>query len=117
MTSEAFVTAIRSAVYKTAAKGTMEVLEHPPGRRPDAELVRLNQWYRALSPSDRENVTKAVDMAADQATYNFLSVLDGLMAIEPVGTKGRLHLFHDDGKTRTLLNDEDAEQLTMLFKS
>jgi hypothetical protein len=55
-------------------------------------------------------------MAADLATYNFLLVLDGLRAIEPVGPKGQLELFHRDREGLTLLNDEEGEELTSLYK-
>ena len=90
MNARTFVRAIRESVYKTVAPAVTESLESPPGRRPDAELVRLSEWFRTLGSSDRANVTAVADMAADLATYNFLLVLDGLRAIEPVGPKGQL---------------------------
>ena len=117
MNSEAFVKAIKKAVCETAADGTIKLLQRPPGRRPDAQLVALSDWYLGLSSLDRANVAKAVGMAADQATYNFLSALDGLLAIEPMGPKGRLELFHRNGNEATLLNSDDEEELTILYKS
>ena len=116
MNARTFVRAIRESVYKTVAPAVTESLESPPGRRPDAELVRLSEWFRTLGPSDRANVISVADMAANLATYNFLLVLDGLRAIEPVGPKGQLELFHRDREGLTLLNDEEGEELTSLYK-
>jgi hypothetical protein len=116
MNTQEFVNAVRTAVYDAAAKGTVAVLKRPPGRRPDAEMLRLSDWYKRLNSEDRENLSRLVDMAASQTTYNFLLILDGLLAVEPAGTKGKLELFYDDGKTRTRLNDENANQLSFLFK-
>ena len=117
MNAKAFVRAIRESVYENVATAVTEALESPPGRRPNAELVRLSEWFHTLGPSDRANLTRVADMAADLATYNFLAVLDGVRAIEPVGPKGHLELFHRDGEGLTLLNDEEGEELASLYKS
>ena len=116
MNAEDFVKAIRTAVCNAAANGTVEILKHPPGRKPVAELTRLSDFYHRLSPEDRENVAGVADLVADQATYNFLLILDGLLAVEPVGAKGRLDLLYDDGVARTRLNDVNKDHLSSLFK-
>ena len=116
MNARTFVRAIRESVYKNVASAVTDALESPPGRRPDAEIVRLSEWFHALAPSDRANVTRVADMAADLTIYNFLLVLDGHRAIEPVGPKGRLELFHRDEEGLTLLNDEEGDELTSLYK-
>ncbi len=116
MNTKDFVEAVRAAVYNAATKGTVDVLERPPGRSPDAELVKLSEWYHHLISEDRENILRVADMAAKQATYNFLLILDGLLTVESVGSKGKLELSYNDGSARTRLNDESANQLSSLFK-
>jgi hypothetical protein len=116
MNSETFVDAIKVAVCEAAAKGMMDILERPPGRHPDPELVRLSEWYHSLAPADRNRLGRVVDLSTKQATYNFLLVLDGLVAVEPAGPKGRLQLSYDEGKTRAQLNNENDIELSSLFK-
>jgi hypothetical protein len=55
-------------------------------------------------------------MAADQATYNFLLVLDGLLAFEGGGEKGQLQLMYDDGKKRLSLSGHDTQELSGIYK-
>lgn len=55
-------------------------------------------------------------MAAKQALYNVLLVLDGLLAIEPAGPKSEVHLEFSDGEARQRINDPDGHQLSELFK-
>src|SRR5262245_45270248 len=116
MDTSEFVEAIRVAVYKAAAKGTMSTLAKPPGRRPHPDLVTCSNWFNGLKPEDRDFVAWIVDMAAKQATYNFLVALDGLTALEPPGPKGKLELFFSKGGVRVRLNDEREEWLSSLFK-
>ncbi|MPZ41623.1 MAG: hypothetical protein GEU95_26980 [Rhizobiales bacterium] len=116
MNQRDFVRAIKTAVYKAAAKGTIDLLRKPPGRRPDPELIELSEWFNGLRSKDQDTCTRAVDFAARQATYNFLLVLDGLVAIEPAGPKGRIDVLYENGGTPTRLNDENADQLSFLFK-
>jgi len=117
MNTQTFTQAIKKTVYDAAAKGVVEVLHKPAGRRPDPELVRLSQWFNSLNAQDQQAVARVANLAADQATYNFLLVLDGLVTVEPVGEKGKLELFYDNGKERTQLNDENTDQLSSLFKN
>jgi hypothetical protein len=116
MNQRDFVRAIKTAVYKDAAKGTIDALQKPPGRRPDPELVELSEWFNGLSSKDQDTCARAIDSAARQATYNFLLVLDGLAAIEPAGPKGRINVLYENGDTSTRLNNENADQLSFLFK-
>jgi hypothetical protein len=116
MKAEDFVEAVRIAVYEDAVKGIIDYLRKPPGRRPDPQSVELSAWFNRLKSADRDALEKVADLAARQATYNFLLVLDGLVAIEDVGPKGELELIFRKGKTRLRLNDKSGEQLTALFK-
>jgi len=116
MNREDFVHAVKMVVYKGAAKGTIDLLTKPPGKRPALELQKLGQWFQSLRPEDRNAVIQVADLAANQATYNFLLILDGLLAVEGSGAKGQLELIYDDGKMRLSLNGKGAEELSMLFK-
>ena len=116
MNTHAFVDAIKTVVCRGAAKGTLDMLQQPSGRRPDPELLRLSQWFQGLSLADRQTVAAVVELAATQTTYNFLLVFDGLLAVEPPGKKGKIELFYRDGKTQTPLNDESIDTLSALFK-
>jgi hypothetical protein len=117
MNTSEFMQSIKVAVYKAAAAGTVKVLKKPPGRRPDPGLVACSQWFKTLKPEDRDVVAQVIDMAAGQATYNFLLALDGLIALEPPGPKGKLELFFNKGGTSVRLNSESEELLTSLFKA
>lgn len=116
MNTDEFMRSIKVAVYKAAAAGTVEALKKPPGRRPDPGLVACSEWFNTLRPKDRDAVAQVVDMAAKQATYNFLLALDGLIALEPRGPKGKLELFFSKGDVRVRLNDQSDEFLSSLFK-
>jgi hypothetical protein len=116
MTPEEFIHAIDIAVHQAAAIGTIEVLKKPPGRRPDPGLVELSQWFHGLGPEGKLAVSRIVNLASDQATYNFLLVLDGVTAIEPAGKKGSLALLHESEAQTVRLNDAEGIPLGSLFK-
>lgn len=117
MNAQDFVEVVKTAVYGGAVKGTLDVLQRPPGRCPDASLIELNQWFSRLGAEDHRKLIQVIELAADQASYNFLLVLDGLLAVEPAGKKGELELSYSDGITRTRLNSENAVELSSLFKA
>lgn len=116
MTPDEFVHALDVAVHEAAATGTMEALRKPPGRRPDPDLVELSRWFHGLGPDDKAAVSRVADLASKQATYNFLLVLDGLLAIEPQGEKGRICLYYEKGESRTQLSGDNETMLTVLFR-
>lgn len=114
MNAEDFVRAIKVVVCKT--DGILTFLKAPPGRRPEPGLLRLAEWIRKLPAEDSELLARIVELTASHTTYAFLLVLDGLLAIEEAGPKGRLELFYDNGITREHLNDPNSDDLTSLFK-
>lgn len=116
MNSTMFVAAIKRAVQQTALNSTVSLLEKPSGRGPSPESVSLSTWFKSLSSEDQTVVKRVVAMAAGQATYNFLLVLDGLLSIADGDDKGRLDLFFVRNERRILLNDPSNEELTVLFK-
>src|SRR5579862_9089927 len=100
MNKEDFVARIKEVAYHAAARGTVAVLQKPPGRSPDPQLVALSGWFNKLGSSDRETVTRVADLAANQAVYNIFLVLDGLLAIEAAGPKGKLELVFENESVR-----------------
>ena len=77
----------------------------------------MSSFLKKLNEEDREVFLEALQIAADDAFYCFFLVLDGLLAFEPVGPKGKLDLIYDNGTSRILLNDPDSEPLSAIFKS
>lgn len=99
MTSEEFVAAIRLVVRDASVQDTVKNVSNPPGRRPLAKYVELNQWFLALQPSDREMLRRMMEEVADAAVFGLFCVLDGARAVEPMGQKGDFELrFIKDGK-------------------
>jgi hypothetical protein len=71
MTSEQFIVAIREVAERAAVRGVLNLLEAPPGRKPDSTLVALSRWFGALDDHDREQVKQILMMGADQTLYNY----------------------------------------------
>jgi hypothetical protein len=92
MTPDDFVQALKLTCRDGAVGDCVESFTNPPGRRPRQGLVRLSQWFNALSPSDREFVVGAMREAADASLFGVLCVIDGVRAIEPVGEKSEFTL-------------------------
>src|SRR5437879_6243404 len=93
MTSEEFVAVIKRIVFRGAISDVLKNLQDPPGREPELNDVVLAQWFHKLPSDQRQLVSRVVELAAYQATYNFLLILDGLAAIERVGEKGKLEVI------------------------
>lgn len=113
MDAEEFVEAINQ-IRISAIAGLVRALEHPPGRRPNQRIVEASILYNRLSEQDKRAFRTGLEIAAKQSTNNFLSVLDGSLAVEN-GLKGRLELYYTDGVNRVLLNDPQVGPLNELF--
>lgn len=97
MTPEQFVDALRKAAIDAAVEGTVTGLERPPGRRPTKDLVEASRWYNSLTAEDRTMVTRVLSMAAHQAVFGVLAVLDGARIIEDDADKGEFRLSFTKG--------------------
>jgi hypothetical protein len=115
MDAEEFVSKLRLAAEQTAVRSVLSALEEPAGREPEIRITELSAWLADQGSRDREMLARAVALAAEQAIYNVLLVLDGLLAIESTRDKGSLELFyvHETGRTR--LNDPEGDELSALF--
>ena len=116
MTNEQFITGIRKAVYEPTVDGIVSLLKKPPGRRASPNLVALSAWFNQLAPEDRERVRAAIQLAARQAVFGMLAVLDGVRSItETAGEAGSLELRSTNQSGTILLNDPAAVALHDLF--
>ncbi len=111
MNSKKFVKAIHKEVANAATDGVMELLEQPPGRRPEAALVDLSNWFKSLAIDDQNKVRQAVAMASNQAVFGFFCVLDGARVIENPEDRGVLELRYIKKENTVLLNDPDDTPL------
>jgi len=105
MTTTEFVQALKIQTSDAAIFGTIQNLEHPPGRKPRERDVMLSRWYKNLSESDRRLANAAMQEAAELAVFSFLCILDGVSAIENGHEKGDLHLTYVKGGEELLLNN------------
>src|SRR5260221_411007 len=111
-------TFIRALVVQTslaAVESVLSILQEPPGQAPDQRYVDLSEWFERLAEKDRNMVRESVREAAEQAVFNFLTILDGVSTIENSSEKGNLRLYFVKDETRVLLNDPDEEELHNLF--
>jgi hypothetical protein len=112
MTPEEFVAVIRQAVFESAV-GEKVLL--PRGRQPHEVLVRMWDWYTALSARDQGFVGHAMRIAAYGAVFGFFDVLDGSRVVDdPPHGELRLIYAGPDGSEQQL-NRPDVEELHALW--
>lgn len=111
MTRSEFLKALKVQTSDAAIFGTKANFERPPGRRPREQDLKLSDWYRNLSESDRVLVDASMREAAELAIFSLLCVLDGVSAIEDGHDKGDLILHYLKDGEKLLLNDPQAEFL------
>ena len=115
MSPEEFIRQVREVVFRSAVQGTKNLLQKPPGRRPTRELVELSQWFNGLTDEAKANALAVAAMAARQATFGMLAVIDGVRQIEETTDKGTLELRYKKGSLDLLLNGTDTAPLHDLF--
>ena len=113
MTPEEFVAALHKVVYTAAVDGTIaDLRDGPSGRGPSARSIALHEWYEALSLNDQRIVAEIVRGAAHAAVFQFLCVLDGVVAIDdPPHAELRLTAVNPDGRADLLNEDPSLEDL------
>ena len=117
MTSDAFISSLKTVVHDSSVRGVTETLEHPRGRRPARRLVELSEWFRSLPPHDRARVQQVIELAVHSGIFGTLSVLDGVRAIEDRPDKGSLELSYQRGGERHVLTDSAQEFLHDIYQS
>jgi hypothetical protein len=117
MNQDEFVRAVKTVVRDAAAAGVIRSLQRPPGRKPDLRVTQLSERFLKLSASDRDFIMEVAALAADQAAYNFLLALDGLVGLAPPAEQGRFKLLYQTPAASVELNDPAATELSALFKT
>ena len=115
MTVDEFMEHVNEAVSESAIESTIATLVHPPGRKPDPEIVRLSQWYLGLSDVDKAEVKAVVRRGVGFALFGFFCVLDGVRFLEGEGDKGEFELYFVKGDQRVRINDPQYEELHNLY--
>ena len=103
-------------VARAGADGLLRYLDAPAGRTPPSAWVSRSEWFQSLSGADRAAVEDLVHQAAVATARNVCCVLDGTLAIEPAGPKGRLVLTYvDPDGSEVRLNDPEVCLLDEAF--
>jgi hypothetical protein len=105
MNSQKFVEAIQEAVISSTITVMRQILEKPPGRSPDKNLVALSEWYKSLGDQDKNKLLAIISKSVNSTVFGFFCVLDGERVIENGRNKGDLKLYFEKGGESTLLND------------
>lgn len=103
MEPEYFVKALEKHCRDAGVEGCLEDFESPPRRKPDPTLVHMSEWFKSLSPSDRDMVAKAMQEAADATLHGVLCVLDGVRPIESGSEKSRFQLIAQKGTEQSII--------------
>ena len=111
MKPEEFVEVIRVIVLESSVKSVGTLLRHPPGREPQTELVELSKWFCNMPEEHQARVIEVARLAAHQAVFGLLAVIDGVRAIESTSVKGRLELKYVSERESRILNDPTGPQL------
>ena len=104
MTTDEFLKGLKSYAATSSVEGTLKLFQHPPGRRPAENLLRLSKWYSTLDTTNQEVLKEALAFAIDTAIFGALCILDGSRVIEDTEQKGDFELYYVKGDQSELLN-------------
>lgn len=90
--AEDFMEMVVKWVFRPAISDVIELIEDPPGRKPHASLVSLNEWYSTLSTQEKELVRKVATQAADAALFGLFCAFDG---VRNIGLSGEIKIVED----------------------
>ena len=108
MNPEKFVHDIRLVVRDQAVRDMSTTLSSPPGRSPKKELVQASAWFNSLDENSRRQLEWIIGKSVDSAIFGFLSVLDGVRAIEGNRDGAQLVLECRSDSNVVCLNDEST---------
>lgn len=117
MNSEEFIKAIKLVVHDSIISNFIYHIEHPTGRKPHKSIVDLSEYVSNLSERDKAMLQKIIAHATHQAIFGFLTVLDGVVAIENFPERGELKLYWEKDTDRILLNNTDGEFLHDIYQA
>ena len=117
MNNEEFIKSIIKAVHDSIINGLFENIQKPPGRKPSQGSVELAEWVSGLPEDEKGKIQKVIKRATHAAIFGFLTVLDGVTAIEDSPEKGQLKLFWEKGAEKILFNDPANEDLHDIYQA
>lgn len=117
MNNEEFVSLLRSQVFESALNTTRQLLENPPGNSPSRSLVRISEWYRELSPEEKDLVKSVMRRTARSCVFSLLTLLDGVSLFPVEGKRGTFELYYIVEDQEVRVNDPEQEFLHDIFGS
>ena len=117
MNSEEFIKSIKQVVHDNIISNLIGNLENPAGRKPSKSTLELSEYISKLSENEKFSLQKVINRATHSAIFNFLTVLDGALAIENPPEKGELKLYWENGKEKILLNAPEGEDLHDIYQA
>lgn len=111
MTKEKFICLLRESVMPAATTGVITTVENPPGRNPSASLLALSKWFRALSYTDKTNIARLVENAANECLFGVCAVLDGVRVVDKDTNCFEICRIKHEGAKEPLDGDMDYHDL------
>jgi hypothetical protein len=111
MNSEEFVKTINTVAVENVKKSIVELLNNPPGRKPKEKLKALSTYFNKFNDGDKKIIEEIIELSAMLSTFNFLSVIDGVISIDSSEENGTLELRYRKNTESILLNEPEGEFL------
>lgn len=109
MNAEDFARACRD-VWAMTTRETLALLDAPPGRRPDPDLLEASRWFARLDSHERHALAWVIATTSRDAIFAVLAVIDGVSDAEGLGRDDKFELWvaHPDGSRELVNGPEDA---------
>lgn len=108
MNSEKFVEVIDLVVVNTTITAVRQNISTPAGRSPQQKYLTMSTFYNNLNEDQKGNIDMIIKEAVSSAVFQFLCVLDGVVAIEDAH-KGELKLYYERNGESNLINDPSVD--------
>ncbi|PYY13392.1 MAG: hypothetical protein DMG60_22060 [Acidobacteria bacterium] len=115
MNRKEWIAQLKEKTSDAAAESTFASLKKSPGRRPSQQKVELSAWFDQLAEQDKHRVAQVIKEAAEQATFNFLYVLDERGDADSTRADGHLELRYFRDSQSILINDPEDEPLHDIY--
>ena len=116
MDNDQFIELVRLLVSKLGMQAVKQNITKPAGRSPQAKYLVMSSFYNSRNNEEKEIVDLIIKESVDTAIFQFLCMLDGVIAIENE-KEGGLKLYYESNSKRVLINDPDHDYLHDIFKS
>jgi hypothetical protein len=115
MNSYEFVGGLKNYVYEHAAPNAIESLDRPD-KDDSADFLRAADWVKSLAPPDRVHLLRAMKLAAEDAIFGMLCVLDGVRVVENSSDKSQFALLAIRNLEIDVITDVRGELLHDIFR-